>query len=165
MAELIGLELVQIGLHLVLFDEAAHGDHIGHPGHLAQGPLDHPVLQAAQFGGGQAIATQAIAHDFTHRCGVGCNIGLNTRGQVHPAQPLVDLLACQMDRDAFVIGDDSEGQAKLGVREQADGTGQARQGDFQGQGDLLFNLFSGAARVQRDHGDLGIGDVGKRLDR
>ena len=164
-AELVGLELVQIGLHLVLLDKPAHGHHIGHPGHLAQGAFDHPVLQSAQLGGRHAVPAQAIAHDFTHRRGIGRNIGLYTGGQIHPAQPLIDLLARQIDRDTFVIGDDGEGQAKLGVREQADRTGQARQGDFQGKGDLLFDLFCSAARVQRDHRHLCVCDVGKRFHR
>jgi hypothetical protein len=77
--ELVGAQLVEIGLHLVLLDEAAHGHHVGHARHLAQGAFDHPVLQGAQLGGGLPVAAQTVAHDFTHRRGVGGNVGLHAR--------------------------------------------------------------------------------------
>ena len=159
--QLVGPQLVPVGLYVVLFNEAAHRYHVGHTGHLAQSAFDHPVFQGAQFGGGFAIALQAVAHDFTHGRGVGRDIRFHASGQVHAAQTFVDLLAHQIDFGFVVIGDDGERQTKLGVREQANRIGQSRQGHLDRQGDLLFHLFGGAAGVQGNHSDLGVGHIGE----
>ena len=160
-----GAQAIEIGLHLILLDQTAHGDHVGHARHLAQRAFDCPVLDGAQVGGVVAIALDAVTHDLAHRRGVGRDIGFDTGRQVDPAQALIDLRAYGQDIGLVVVGDDGEGQTELGVREHPDRVGQPRQGHFDRQGHLLFDLLGGAARVQGDHGDLGVGDVGEGLDR
>ena len=163
--QLVGAQLVQIGLHFIQFGKAAHGHHVGNAGHLAQGALDHPVFQRAQLGGGFAIPLHAVAHDLAHGRGIGRDVGGHALRQVNAAQAFIDLLACLLHLGVVVIGDHGEGQAELRVREDADGIRQARQGDLNRQRDLLFYLFSGAAREQRDHGHLGVGHIRKGLNR
>ena len=81
--EAVGAQFFQVGLYFVLFDEAAHGDDVGHAWHLAQVALDHPVLQGAQLGGGFALALEAKANHLTYGCRVGGYIHFRTLGQVH----------------------------------------------------------------------------------
>ena len=51
------------------------------------------------------------------------------------------------------------------MREHPDRVRHARQGNFQRNRHLLLDLFRGSARIQRNHRDLGIGNVGEGLDR
>ena len=48
--DVVRLELRQIQVHLVLLQEAAERDHVGHAGREPHLALHHPVLQRAQFG-------------------------------------------------------------------------------------------------------------------
>src|ERR1700694_618094 len=91
-------------------------------------------------------------------------MSLHTRRQIHPGQPLDDLLAGEIPAIAVVECDDHERQAELRVREQPDSGPQARQSDFERNGDLLLALFGRAPRVKRDDGYLGVRDVRERLD-
>ena len=81
------------------------------------------------------------------------------------AQPLYHLLARKIGVGAVVEGDDDEREAKLGVRKHAHRIGQTGQRDLQRQRHLFLDLLSGAAGKQRDHGDLGVRHIRKRLDR
>ena len=147
-----------------MLDETAHTDNVGDARHLAQSAFNHPVLLRAQVGGILTVAFDAVAHDFTDRRGIRHHVDLCACRHVNRVQSLVDLLTRNVDVGRIVIGDDSERQAELGVRENPNRVGQARQRDFNRQGNLLFNLFGGAAGVQRNHRDLGVGDVRESFD-
>ena len=101
-------QLVQVGLHLVLLDEATHRHHIGHAGHLTQRAFNAPVLQGAQLRGGLAIATQSVAHDFADGCGVWRNLCLYAFGQVDAAQAFIHLLANHVHFGVVVVSHHGE---------------------------------------------------------
>ena len=76
-----------------------------------------------------------------------------------------DQLARNEERRFVVKGDDDEGEPELGMREHPDRIRNPREGGLHGDGDLLLDFFRRPSWKQRDHRDLSVGDVRKRLDR
>ena len=162
--QLVGAQLVEVRLHLVLLDEPAHADDVGNARNLPQAALDHPVLQRAQVRGRGAVAAQAVTHDLAHGRGVRRDVGLHAGRNVHAAQSLGHLSPHQVDVGVVVVGDDGVAQPELGVREHADRVRQSRERGLDRQRHLLFDLLGGAAGEERDDRHLRVGDVGEGLD-
>ena len=59
--DVVRLEPGHIEVHLILLEEAAKRDHVGHSRGEAQLALDYPILQRAQFGEVVAGTTEICA--------------------------------------------------------------------------------------------------------
>ena len=111
------------------------------------------------------VALQIEAEDLADRAGQRAQRGLDAVRQVGVLQPLLHLLPREVVVDRVVKRDVDERQAELRVREEAHRMRQPAELDLQRDGDLLLDFFGRVARKQRDHRDLNIGHVRKRLDR
>jgi len=155
----------EVGAHLPGLDRAAHADDVRHARRHLQLPLDGPLLDRAQFAGGVAVAAHAVAHDLADRGRQRRQLRRHARRQVGRQQPFADLLPREVVADLVVERQHQERQPELRVREQPDLVRQTVERHLERDRDLLFDLLRRAPRVQRDDVDLGVGDVGERLDR
>ena len=111
------------------------------------------------------IGANAVTINFADSRRQCTQLGRNAIGQFGATQPFGYLLPRKIVIALVVEGDDHERQAKLCVREHADGVGGARQRHLNRYGDLTLDFFGSAARVQGNDRDLGIGHIRKCLDR
>ena len=118
---------------------------------------DFSWLEAGRF--------DTVAENFAGGGGRWGEFRLDAGWQVEATQTLFDQLAGHEQARLLVESDDDEREPELGVREHADRIRHAGQRDFERYGDLLFDLFRGAAGKEGDDRDLGIGDIGKGFDR
>ena len=156
-------QLGEVGVHLVLLDEAAQADHVGDPRHQLELALDDPVLDRAQLAG-SAVDPSGSGTPRRSRW-TAARARVARPGQVGLAQALGHLLPGEIRSRLVVEGDDQKRQAELRVGEHAHGIGQASQRDLERDGDLLLDLFRRASGVQGDDGHLRVRNIRKGLDR
>ena len=154
----------RIGEHVPLLLEAAEADHVGDAGRAHQPLRHHPVLPAPQLAGRSPIALERVLVDLSDRRVVRPEVRRDALGHLGVGQPFGHLLACPVDVDVVLEGQDHLRQAERGDRaldQHARGAGQRA---LDRNRHLLLDLLRRLAGVEGDHHDLDVGDVRERLD-
>ena len=164
--EAVGDELVGVDDDLVLAGDAAEAGDVDDAGNAAEGFFELPVLDALELHGvdGGVGALEGVPVDLADGAPVGAHLGLEAGGKGDLAEALEDLLAVPVV-DAVVVEDHGDaGEAGERGGAQVGHVGDARHADFEGDGDLLLDVFGGAAGPLGDDVDVVVGDVGIGLD-
>jgi len=164
--EPVGDEFFGIEDDLVFLRNPAETGDIDDAGHAAELLFKLPILDGLQFHGAVArvCALEGVPVDLADGAPVGAHLGLKSSGQRYLRQALENLGAVPVV-GALVIedhGDAGESGQRCGA--QMGHVGDAGDRDFERDGDLLLDLFGGAARPLRDDVDVVVGDVGVGLD-
>ena len=164
--EAVGDELAGIEADLVLARDAAEAGDIHHAGDGLELLLQLPVFQRLQLHAvvGGIGGAQGVPVDLADGAPICAHLRLEARGQRHLAEALVGLLAIVLVGGVVVEDQHDAGESGERGGTQMLQVGNAGHLDFDGDGDLLLNLFGGAARPLRDDLDVVVGDVGIGLD-
>ena len=163
--ELVVSQFGQIGIDLILLDGAAHRHDVRHTLYLAHLLFDHPILIGAQFLRRVVVTAQPEPENFADGRGQRREVGLDAGRQVDPAQPFDHLRTDQLVARLVVEREDDERETELRVRKTAHHIRDGGQRRFDRNRNLALHFFCGMPRIQGNHIDLGVGHVGKRLDR
>ena len=110
------------------------------------------------------MRSQRVPVDLTDGTPVGAHLGLEAGRKRDLPKPLEDLVAIVLV-DGIVVEDHGDaGEAGQRGRPQMGHVRNAGHLDFDRHGDLLLDLFGGAAGPLRDDLDVVVGDVGVGLD-
>ena len=162
------VQLRDVRHDLVLPDLAADRDHLGHAGHGEQPGPQREVGDLAQVHRrGAPVAGQADLDDFAHDGADRPHLRLDPRRHpaAHELQPLVHLLAGQVDVGGPAELDPDHAEAGAGGGPQALGAGHSVQRGFQRVDHELLDLLRrqpGRFDEQRHRGSV---QVGEHVDR
>ncbi len=158
----VGHQLVGIDLHLIFASLATKNRYRGHVGHRHQVLEDDPILQGLQIhdvvlGIG---ALQCVEVDLSGRTEVGPDLRIQSRRQIHQRQLFQHLLAILQVVGLVVEDGGDERQAGQRCRAQMRQVSQAVHLGFDGNRNLLLDLFGGSSRPLGNHPDIFVGHIG-----
>jgi len=161
----VGLQLQRVDEHLVLLGGAAEARDVDDAGHLAELPLDHPVLERLELQGrGAGRAHERVAEDLAHRRRVRGERGLGSGREVDLGESLEGLLA-DVGAVGVVLEDDGDdGKAEDRDRAHRGAVGDAVHLVLDRDRHQPLHLLGGVAGKERDDLDLHVRDVRIRLD-
>ena len=165
--DLVGGEADGVDRHLVLPHEPADGGHLGDAGHRLHGVAQRPVLQRAQRVEPvrAGAVDQRVLEDPADAGGVRAELGADAFGE--PRLDLREVLehpgAGPVDVGAVLEDDVDVGEPE--IREPADGLDLrgAEQRRDDGVGHLVLDDVGRAVPLREDD-DLGVGEVGERVE-
>ena len=161
----VGAHAVGISADLHFLQVAAEIHHVGDAGHLLQHARDGPLQLAAQLVKIVPVARDAELVHLPERRRLGRERRRHALGQVGGGHALGDVHARDERIGIVVEGERDERQAEEAFAPQLHHARRAVQHALQRHGDAALHLFRRVAWHLRDHGDLRVGDIGKRLDR
>ena len=164
--EAVGDELVGVDADLVLASDAAEAGDVDDAGDASERFFELPVLEllsSMRVVGGVGAA-EGVPVDLADGTPVGADLGLKAGGEGDLAEALEDLLAVPVVFAVVVEDHGDAGEAGEGSGAQMGHVGDARHLYFEGNGDLLLDLFGGAAGPLGDDLDVVVGDVGIGFD-
>src|SRR5579871_365009 len=160
-------QLVRVEANLVLPGRATEAGHVNYVGDGFQALLDGPVLDRFQIHsvirGIRAMQREEI--NLANGAPVGAHLRYNPGGQRNLAQTLENAFAIPVVvrvvvKDHFYIGKPEQRE-----RTEMNHVGHSVHGDFERDGDLLFDLFRRNPRPLRDDFDIVVGDIGISFNR
>ncbi len=165
--EAVGDEFIGVDADLVLAGDAAEAGDIDDAGDGLELLLELPVLEGLE---GHAVVggvggAQGVPVDLADGAPVGAHLGLQARGKGDLAEALKDLVAILLVERVVVEDEGDAGEAGEGSGAEVLHVGDAGHLYFDRDGDLLLNLFGGAAGPLGDDLDVVVGDVGVGFDR
>ena len=166
-AEAVSDELLGIDLHLILAGGAAKAGNIDHVGDGFKLFFELPIFDGFQFH--QVVlgvgAAQGVPEDLADRAPVGAHLRLQIVGQRDLRQTFQDFCAVPVVGGLIVENEHHAGEAKERIGTEMLQVRKPVHLDFDGNGDLLFHFFGGAARPLGDDLNVIVGDVGVGFDR
>ncbi len=159
-------ELLGVEDDLVLAGEAAEAGDVDDAGNAAEGFFELPVFDALELHrvDGGVGAPEGVPVDLADGTPVGADLGLKAGGEGDLAEALEDLLAVPVVLAVVVEDHGDAGEAGEGGGAEMGHVGDARHADLEGDGDLLLDVFGGAAGPLGDDVDVVVGYVGIGFD-
>ena len=155
--QVVVLHFRQIGVDLVLLDQAAHADDVRHPWRHAQIAFDRPILDRAQITGRMTLSTlHTEAVNLANGRGKRRQLRLHSRRKVCALQPLDHLLPGKIVGHPVIERHHDKGKAELGMGKQADRMRHAAQRDFDRDRHLFLDFFGRVTGEKRDHLHLDV---------
>ncbi len=140
--DVVGLQLVQVGVDVVFLGRAAPAHHLHHARHGLQPPLQHPVLQRAQIGQAEVRRSlELVAVDLPHQAG-GLDLRLHIVWQADVLlQAERRLRVGKVVVDAVPEGHAHEGKAVERSRADTLDAWRGRQANFHGHRVVALHLL------------------------
>src|SRR5260370_1087043 len=162
----VGNQLAGIDLHLIFAGRAAKDIDVDYVGHRFQLVQHEPVGKSLQLHRviARIRALEREEHDLAGRAVVRSQPSIHIVGQRHLLQAVEHFLTRVEGGDIVVVNDGDDREASERDRAQMGFVGDAVEGDFQQDGDLLFNLFCSVAGPLRDDLRVGVRNVGIGFD-
>src|ERR1700686_2166655 len=155
-----------IDLHLIFAGRAAEDVDVDNVGHGFQLVQHEPVVESLQFHRviARIRALEREEHDLAGGAVVRAETGVHVGWERYLLQAVEHFLTRVGGGDFVVVNNCDDRQAGERDRAQMGFVGNPVQGDFEPDGDLLFDLFGGMAGPLRDDLRVSVGDVGIGLD-